>query len=127
VVDLGSEGLDTLRNALLDGVDAVAQCAGGGRVDRGTVAAVIQACLPPKLVVDRVRLNRDELMELVDRYYDRELMPKIPHVASDFFQPIEIFEPDTHCFRAWETTRIVDLMATLGDVCGSCRLTHEPF
>ena len=27
---------------------------------------------------------------------------QLPLVASDLFYPIEIFEPDEHCFRAWE-------------------------
>ena len=61
-------------------------------------------------------------MDLVRRYYDRNLELQLPLVASDLFYPIEIFEPDEHCFRAWEVDRILDLLTVLGEACQACRV-----
>ena len=120
VVDITPEGLQKLRYALLDGLDAMSHCAGGAVANRGELAEMVYECLPVRLEVDGVLFTRDEVVALIHRYYGRDLTPTIPRIASDFFQPIELFEPDEHCFRAWETPRIVELMAVLGDVCGSC-------
>ncbi|MGC6416536.1 MAG: hypothetical protein ACON3Z_05445, partial [Bradymonadia bacterium] len=81
----------------------------------------IETCLPVRQLVGRVLFHRDELVELVRRYYRRDLSLAIPDIASDLFWPIEIFDEDEHCLRAWELERIRDFMGILESACGQCR------
>jgi hypothetical protein len=120
IVDLSPTRYQSLRNDLLNPVDALRSCTQLPDMIRPDLEDLIIQCLPIRQLVGRVLFHRDELVELVRRYYTRELRIALPDVASDFFWPIEIFEPDAHCFRAWEIERIRALMLILEESCATC-------
>jgi hypothetical protein len=125
VVDISAEGFGALRDTLITGLEPITNCFGAQDIIRPDIEDVIHECLPVRQQVGRVLFTRDELVELVRRYYDRNLELQLPLVASDLFWPIEIFEPDLHCYRAWEVNRILDLLRVLGEACEACRVVND--
>ena len=85
----------------------------------------MEQCLPIRTQVGRVLFHHDELIELIRRYYERDLELSLPNDPSDLFMPIEIFDPDEHCIRAWEIDRIRELAAILAEKCGTCAAFTE--
>ena len=120
VVDLSDTEYSQIKSALLDPIDALQTCTGIEDMIRPDVEDVVDRCLPARQLVGKVLLHRDELSALLKRYYARDLSLALPSEASDFFMPIEIFDGDEHCYRAWEIDRILDLMQIIVDRCNTC-------
>jgi hypothetical protein len=120
LVDVTPSGYEVIRNDLVRPIDELRTCTGLPDMIRPDLEDVITQCLPLRQLVGRVLFHREELVELIRRYYGRDLSLAIPDGPSDLFWPIEIFEPEEHCFRAWEIDRIRDLMAIVSDACQTC-------
>ena len=120
-VDVSPAGYAAIQDDLLQPLDGIRTCTGLPDMIRPDLEDLIETCLPVRQLVGRVLFHRDELVELVRRYYRRDLSLALPDIASDLFWPIEIFDEDEHCLRAWELERIRDFMGILESACGQCR------
>ena len=81
---------------------------------------MITECLPPRQRLDDYLFDREDVINLLRRYYDRELISTLPTEPSDFFIPLAEFDADTHCFRAWEISRLDSLLQTIEERCSQC-------
>ncbi|MEE2758050.1 MAG: VWA domain-containing protein [Myxococcota bacterium] len=120
-VDVSPDGYTAIRTGLESPLDTIRSCTGLDDMIRPDLEDLVDTCLPVRQLVGRVLFHRDELVELVRRYYNRDLSLAIPDIPSDLFWPIEIFDPDEHCLRAWELDRVSDFMEILADACQRCQ------
>ncbi len=121
-VDLGAGTWRRARERLEVGYRGVAECLGLDplALDRRHLEDVLDGCLPDRVPLERTLYEREELRALLERWIDRNLAAKLPADPSDVFWPIEVFDPEAHCFRPWELERVLLLLDALGDACSSC-------
>ncbi len=120
VVDLSQAGLGAIRNDLVESLASIRRCLGRDDLIRPDLEDVVEQCLPIRTQVGRVLFHHDELIDLIRRYYQRDLELALPDEPSDIFVPIEIFDPDTHCIRAWEIDRVRELAQIMAEKCQTC-------
>lgn len=88
---------------------------------RPDIEGLLERCLPHRIQLGRVLFDRIDLIDLLRRYVRRNLNLRMPIEASDFFYPIELFNPETHCYRPWELARVGLLLDAARDAaCGQC-------
>ncbi len=122
VVDLGTVAWAGLRREFDARWTALARCRGVEPLDldRSAVEATIEACLPPRVAVDRLLLERAELVDLLGHYANPDLTLTLPIEASDLFWPIEGFDAEAQCYRPWEVRRLLTFLGDLVTACQAC-------
>ncbi len=121
-IDLSAARWDAVRAALERGYRSIAECLEVEPLDldRRHLLDTMESCLPKRVQLGRVLFERAELQALLERWVERNLAARLPMEPSDIFWPIEIFEPEAHCFRPWELERVLLLLDALGEACASC-------
>ncbi len=121
-VDLSAATWDRVRADLERGYADIAQCLEIEPVwlDRRHLLDLLDGCLPKRVELDRILFEREELRSLLTRWVGRTLAAKLPAEPSDVFWPIEIFEPEAHCFQPWELDRVLRLLEVLAEACQTC-------
>jgi hypothetical protein len=123
-VDLTQEYWDGVRSKIGSQVEAISACRGytePGQLTRGEVEAVIDQCLPGKVQIGDILYKKDELLDTGRRYLNGGMEPRLPAVAAELFVPLELFDPELHCHRAWELGRLDALLEKVVGVC-DCEL-----
>ena len=125
-VRMDRDALEALHQGFDTQMQRISKCVGIEDLVRPDVEDLVLECLPPRLRLGDYLFDRDEVIAMVRRYYERNLTSKIPTEPSEFFVPIELFDADEHCYRAWETPRMTELLTALADKCKSCAWVSGP-
>lgn len=150
VIDVSQESLDGVRERLGAAFDNLQSCAyfgrdvvdggAGGGADAGYVDAgasdagqpdveplrrdeidtMVDACMPPKIALDRRLYTQEELLEMLASNVTGSLEPKLPNQVYELFRPIQNFRPDRDCYRPWEFDLVEAFIAEMEEACGQC-------
>jgi len=121
VVDWRPEAWGAWRQAVYDRIDALAACdpasPGVGAYRRQDLDALVDACLPPRVEIDRTLWKRADLKALAQELLNSGMRLRSPAEPSALFVPIETFDPARDCFRP---RRIAELLGFLDHVWSTC-------
>lgn len=119
VVDLSQPYWDDLRTTFDGRLAALASACGfePEGFNRGQLESILADHTGPKVQVGRFMYPRDDLRDLMRRYFTSNLSLRVPEVAPDVFVPIELFDPETDCLKPWEIGRLSQLLDTLEAAC----------
>ena len=92
---MNSQALADLHDGFDKQIQRISKCMATDELGRPDLEDLVLECLPPRLRLGDYLFDRDEVIEMVRRYYERNLTSKIPVEASDFV-PIELFDADSN-------------------------------
>ena len=123
-VDVSAEAWARLHTDFGKQIERIEDCLPLGPdepIARPDLEDVLAECLPHRIQLGRVLFDRIDLIDLLRQYTTRGLELRLPVEASDFFRPIELFEPERDCHRPWELARVRLLLDAVEEAaCGEC-------
>ena len=122
---MNSEALARLHTGFEAQIERITECLPVDELTRPDVEDLVLECLPPRLRPGEYLFDRDEVIAMIRRYYERNLASKIPTEPSDFFVPIELFDANEQCFRAWEIPRVTELLTAIAERCERCQWVKD--
>ena len=88
---------------------------------RSDINRVIDDCLPDAIQLGRFEYPESEIFSFVNKYVASNTGVNQPLPASEMFVPIELFDPDQHCYRPWEFEQLTELFQLILNTC-TCTL-----
>ena len=120
LIDLTTEGWQTMRDQLYLGVDDISACVGVEFVQRDRVLELMTQCIPETLDLNGYRYPQETLVDRVFELFDRRMYLTIPQDPINLFVPLAQFNPDEHCYRPKHTLEMVELLNTIAEACLTC-------
>ncbi len=126
VIDVRQEELDQVADEYFRQLARIADCGFFSFSDptavptRDDLEDMIDACMPPRVVINNRLYQPDELEDLLDRHIDSQARLRTPERAHGFFVPMASFNPSRHCHRPWEWKEIETLLDDLLEACDTC-------
>ncbi len=124
IVDLSPGAWAELTAALAEPVAAIVACTPDAPAPdeyrRDDLVALMQACLPPRVEIDRTLYRQVELAELLADYLDSRLRLRLPVRADQLFVPIESFDDEDDCVRPGELETVRALLERVAAECAPC-------
>lgn len=122
VVEMTSSALEESRASLSDGFAEVTSCErlDGEGTRRGEIESMVEECMSSEIEVDRWLLDRDAVLEMMQRHVESDLGLRMPERPYEFFVPLADFDPQVHCYRPWELDRLESFLERAAAECRSC-------